>query len=175
MYLFGNQFWNLRNQTRKNTFIYGVNLYCRIVVKTCNFTIISWSFGARSAWNRWKPFFYVCMYDIYVCQTFLLGCMQSVNGSGRQNIVRNEKSIVLPSFIYIKTTKRMMETFTCLKWLSQISNTNDKRQTNKQTNAQKTPICYPNRARRFYAVLPSASDVGLLQTQGHQSRPSFLS
>ena len=30
-------------------------------------------------------------------------------------LVRNEKSIVLPSFIYIKTTKRMMETFTCLK------------------------------------------------------------
>ena len=56
VYLFENQFWNQKNQTRKTTFIYGVNLYCGIVVKTCNFTMISWSFGGRSAWIRWKPF-----------------------------------------------------------------------------------------------------------------------
>ena len=31
--------------------------------------------------------------------------MQSVNGSGRQNITRNKKSIVLPSYICIKTTE----------------------------------------------------------------------
>ena len=63
--------------------------------------------------------------------------MRSVNGFGRQNITRHKKSIVLSSFICIKTTKT--PTFKRIIHIVLFINLNNAPEKNNNNNTRMTP------------------------------------